>query len=236
MFFRLPKDQPPSGDASQDSEISWKLEVIAALPGPNLNIDFVVPVFNAGGIPEPEPREDPSSRYQVPAMELRESIKSKILVRDAVDGRELVFPALRNPGAALFTTLFFFGWTAVVFFLAKSSAPILFPIVFGLFAVLIGYFWFDTTFRRSHLTANRQRLVSHQSWIFFKRMKEWPRVHSRYLAQGRHVQRPAALLRFDREPRHRKDRHPGKRDPTRIEADWLASELKSALGLPQDAT
>jgi hypothetical protein len=237
VFFRLPKDQPPSGDAAQNSGIFWKLEVIAALPGPNLNIDFLVPVFNAGGTPEPEPREDPSQRYQVPAMELRESIKSKILVRDSLDGRELVFPALRNPGAAMFTTLFLFGWTAVVFFLAKSSAPVLFPIVFGLFDILIGYFWFDSTFRHSRLTANRQRLISQQRWIFFQSMKEWPASAIRDISlkvgmssgQQRYYDLIASL-------------DTGKKAtlanaiPTRIEADWLASELKSALGLPQDAT
>jgi hypothetical protein len=235
VFFRLPKDQPPSGDPSQANAIFWKLEAIAALPGPNLNIDFVVPVFNAGGIPEPEPREDLSSRYQVPAVELRESIKSKILVRDGVDGRELVFPALRNPGASLFTTLFFCGWTAVVVFLAKSSAPVLFPIVFGLFDVLIGYFWFDTTFRRSCLTANRQRLVSHQSWLLFQRVKEWPTASIRNISLKvgmssgqQHYHDLIANLDTG------KTATLASAIATKIEADWLVAELKSALGLPQD--
>jgi hypothetical protein len=235
VFFRLPSDQPDCGGDRSANAVSWTLEAIAALPGPDLNIGFDIPVFSASGPQDPAPREDPTTRYQMPVTELRESIKSKIIVRDSVDGKELVFPALRNPGTVVFSTLFFLGWTTVVVFLAKSSAPILFPIVFGLFNVLIGFFWFNLTFRQSRLTANRQRVVSRQRWLFFERVKEWPVSSIRNISlkvgmssnqqrfydltvvldTGRSTTLACAI-------------------PSKIEADWLAAELGSALQLPPD--
>lgn len=235
VFFRLPSDQPDCGGDRPANAISWTLEAIAALPGPDLNIGFDIPVFSASVPVDPGPREDPTSRYQVPVTELRESIKSKIVVRDSADGKELVFPALRNPGAVIFGTLFFLGWTTVLVFLAKSSAPILFPIVFGFFDVLIGFFWFDVTFRQSRLTANRQRLISQQRWLFFQRVKEWPvssiRNISLKVGMSSNQQRYydlIALLDTGRTATL------ACAIPSRIEADWLAAEIKTALQLRLD--
>jgi hypothetical protein len=235
VYFRLPADQPSTGEITSGKEILWKLEALAALPGPNLALDFGVPVFSGGETPEPEPPEDPTIRYRVPAAELRESIKSKILVQDGVEGRELVFPALRNPGAAVFGGLFFAGWTGVVYALLKSSAPVVFPIVFGLFDVLIGYFWFHTTFHRSCLTANRQRLVSRQSWLFIQSVKEWPASSIRNISlkvgmsSGQQCYHDLiANLESG------KSATLASAIPSKIEADWLVAELKSSLGLRTD--
>ena len=237
VFFRLPADQPSTGDISPNTEILWKLESLAALPGPNLNLDFGVPVFSGGEAQEPGPPADSTARYQVSVAELRESIKSRILVRDGVEGRELVFPALRNPGAAVFGGLFFAGWTGVVYALLRSSAPVLFPIVFGLFDVLIGYYWFHTTFHRSCLTANRQRLVSRQSWLFIQRVKEWPASSIRNISlkvgmsSGQQCYHDL-IANSD----SGKSATLASAIPSKIEGDWLAAELKSALGLPTNAT
>ena len=221
VFFRVPEDQPPCESNVIGSGICWKLEAIAALPGPNLKIDFDIPIFVTGGTAEPPPREDPTARYQIPATDLRESIQSKIIVRDSGDGKELIFPALRNPGNAFFGTLFFLGWTTAAVFMTKLHAPIVFSILFLLLDVLIGVFWFDMTFRRSRLTANRQRLISRQRWLFFQRVKEWPAASIRNVScktgmtsgQHRYYDLVASLD-------NGKTAKLASAIPTKIEADW----------------
>ena len=54
-------------------------------------------------------------------------------------GTEVVFPPARNPGAALFTTGFFILWSGLIYLMLRLGAPVLFPIVFGLFDVLLLY-------------------------------------------------------------------------------------------------
>ena len=52
-------------------------------------------------------------------------------------GTEIVFPAARNRGAAVGLTVFLLLWLCATAATVLLGAPILFPIVFGLFAVLL---------------------------------------------------------------------------------------------------
>ncbi len=50
---------------------------------------------------------------------------------------EIYFAPARNPGVAAGITFFFIIWTGVTIALPRLGAPFIFPMVFGLFAVLL---------------------------------------------------------------------------------------------------
>src|SRR5208283_3240620 len=64
----------------------------------------------------------------------------KVVVSTAMNGgTEFYFPAFRNPARVLGLILFTAVWTGIVYFLAHSKAPFFFPVVFGLFDLLLIY-------------------------------------------------------------------------------------------------
>ena len=50
-----------------------------------------------------------------------------------------MFPAARNPGAAAGVSVFFAIWAGAIWFMLHVGAPLLFPIVFGLFQLILLY-------------------------------------------------------------------------------------------------
>jgi hypothetical protein len=107
----------------------------------------------------------------------------------------------------------------------------LFPIVFGLFNVLIAVFAFDQCFRRSTLVADPLSLISTQQWLFFKRRREFRRGEVQELfakvglRSGRRVYHDLkARLQTGNEITVASSL------ASKPEADWLVAELNRALG------
>ncbi|HEY2329635.1 MAG TPA: DUF3592 domain-containing protein [Verrucomicrobiae bacterium] len=106
--------------------------------------------------------------------EMRRDGKSRIKISDGPEGREFYFPAARNVGTALFTTLFMVVFNGTAVFMFHLHAPILFPIVFGLVGVLLILGTFSVWFKSSRVTINSAsvRLTNH--WLIFSRTREFP--------------------------------------------------------------
>ena len=72
-----------------------------------------------------------------------------VRISDREDGREFYFPAPRNLGPAISTTVFMVIFIAITLLIANSRAPIIFAVAFGFFACLLIYFslrqWMATT-------------------------------------------------------------------------------------------
>lgn len=137
--FAVPGDTQPTDGTDADNAIVWRLELQAAVPGVDYASRFEVPVFRTdlGEVSGPEV-EIPAQ----PALDLedyQQPADSRIRVTSNRRGTEVVFPAARNPIPALFTTVFFVVWSGVVYAMLQFGAPVLFPIIFGLFDVLLLY-------------------------------------------------------------------------------------------------
>ena len=123
--------------------------------GPDFSEAFDVPVFTVAGAGAEEASEpDPTAALQEPIEEIRRDEHSKIQITDGPDGREFYFPAARNPGTALFITLFMlvFNGAAVVTF--RLHAPILFPIVFGLIGIFLVFGTFNLWLKSVRVTVD----------------------------------------------------------------------------------
>lgn len=169
IYFKLPADQPES-TASFGDGIHWKLEASAKLRGPNFHAMFDVPVFK---LPEtPEISDDPTLQYQMSLDEIRKQLRSKIRVNDLPDGgKEFIFPAARNVGAAAGLTLIWLIWTGIVIalFWNWKQVPAIFPLLFGAFDLLITIFAFNLWFYRSRVVITPGQATVQKSWLGIKK-------------------------------------------------------------------
>jgi hypothetical protein len=127
----------------------------------------------SGAIAEADDESDPTADLQMPIEELRRDEHSKIQVNDGPNGREFYFPAARNPGTALFTTLFMLVFNGVAVVTFHLHAPILFPIVFGLIGVLLVFGTFNLWLKSSRVTIDSTGVRVTKCWLVFSRTRQF---------------------------------------------------------------
>lgn len=139
VAFRIPGDAPPFDDSNPNDAVIWRLSVEASAPGVDYASTFEVPVFRTAesdrALSEIEARALP-----VPAApDYRHPSDAAITVHVAGTMTEIYFPPARNTGAALGLTGFTGIWWAAAWATLHFGAPLVFPIVFGLFGLLLGW-------------------------------------------------------------------------------------------------
>ncbi len=167
VLFHIPYDIPETNDDSPNNRIFWRLEISAKVPGVDYAASFEVPVFKT-----PQSSKDfildksSIAAYQMP-FDSEAAFKAEgIRVEPSVTGGKCyVFPAARNKGAAFSTFVFLLIWTGAVVFLYKVKAPLIFPIVFGFFELLLIWLFLDMLLFRSRADVCHKSL-SIQKGIF----------------------------------------------------------------------
>ncbi len=175
IAFALPADGVPCDSTDPRDCVLWRLEVSASVPGVDYGSTFEVPVFRTSESAQPLTPEQ-QNRLADPAAlaDYRQPPESRIRVSTNRRGTEIAFPAARNPGAAAGVSVFFVIWAAAIWFMLHVGAPLLFPIVFGLFQLLLLYMvlelWLGVarvtvdstavTVARGYLTPMRERRYS----------------------------------------------------------------------------
>jgi hypothetical protein len=177
VHFNVPADQPECGFSKtwKGSEtVFWRLEAKAKLHGPDFRAVFDVPVFKVAGANAATANEaDPTAALQMPIEEFRRDEHSKIKVTDGPDGREFYFPAARNIGAALFTTLLMFIFAGIAIATHHFHAPMIFPIFIGLFGVLLLWITLTLWFKSSRVTIDPSGVRAVNRWLFFSRTRRF---------------------------------------------------------------
>lgn len=161
VLFAIPYDARPSDSQSSDDQLVWRLEVTADVPGIDYKASFEVPVFRtAESRPDFHLDESALAPYAAPVDPQRELAKAGAIKTVAPDGSaRYVFPRGRPWRAALGMTAFTAIWTGVIALLLHFEAPILFPIVFGLFDALMILVLLDVWCYRSVVDVSPRGLV-----------------------------------------------------------------------------
>jgi hypothetical protein len=135
----IPPDALACDDSNARNVVLWRLEVSAQVPGVDYASTFEVPVFRTEESNRPRTESEvAAARALVEQAERFEpGPDCRILVTRNRRGTEIVFPAARNRGAAVGLTVFLLLWLGATAATVLLGAPILFPVVFGLFAVLL---------------------------------------------------------------------------------------------------
>jgi hypothetical protein len=173
--------------------------------------------------------------------QIRPDEHSRIKVTDGPDGREFYFPAARNIGTALFTTLFmliFNGVAAVTFHL---HAPMLFPVAFGLFGVLLLFGTFSLWFKSSRLTIDSSTVRTTNCWLIFSRARQFSAGDvSRFatktgMASGSQVFTDIKLIPRGSDERHAENAEMLRetfQDASAPDADKVVARFREAAGPP----
>ena len=170
--FEIPDEAYETNHDVPRDQLLWMLHAHADVPGVDYSEDFEIPVFRstakaarasaAAGDTDWAPEFRPNFAAAAPVSEsLVAPAHPKVVVSTAPEGAtEFYFPAFRNPGRTLFLLLFTAGWTALVYFLAHSNAPRVFPVFFGLFDLVLVYGCMQGLFGRARIVVGNGKLIS----------------------------------------------------------------------------
>jgi hypothetical protein len=144
VAFHIPLDAQPTEKRNSRDEFVWVLEALADVPGVNYHDIFEVPVFRTPQTPaQPEARRFVAA----PPTFTRPTIMT-VEVRQNADETEFYFSAARNKKLASSVAA---AWAicGVITYSMIHHAPVIFPIFFGLFSLILFYStvqqWLSTT-------------------------------------------------------------------------------------------
>ena len=177
VLFAIPYDATPTEERSDDDEVLWRLELTADVPGVDFAANFEVPVFKTIESQQKyELKEDPYEELEAPS-DPRKALADDHIIEDiSPEGhRRFVFPAARHKGAAFGLTIFFLVWSGFTWLLIGLDAPILFPIIFGLFGLLIFLGVVTLWLEKRSIEIRRDELVLRGGMLGFQRTRAIPR-------------------------------------------------------------
>jgi hypothetical protein len=232
VAFRLPADAKACDDTNSNNRVLWRLQLSASVPGVDYESRFEVPVFRTSASDQPlssdeeQLTKDPLAEapYQQPA-------DSRIVVTSNRRGTEVMFPAARNPGAATSLTSFLLLWLACIALQVYFRAPIVFPIITGLFGVLILIGVLDLWFEVSRVTVDGGTVTWAAGYLFPGRERTLVASEIADVTASIGMQAGATVYYDVTVVRQNgKKVKVGRAVRDKREAEWLALTIKNALG------
>ncbi len=247
--FEIPDEAYETNHDVPRDQLLWMLHAHADVPGVDYSEDFEIPVFRstakaarasaAAGDTDFAPAFRSDFAAGAPVSDsLVAPAHPKVVVSTAPEGAtEFYFPAFRNPGRTLFLLLFTAGWTALVYFLAHSNAPRLFPVFFGLFDLVLVYGCMQGLFGRARIVVGNGKLISQRGTFSMGTAAETPfsDIESVHAAAG--VQNSDAWgASFMIQLKTRSGRTLKLADTIadREEARWIVGQIEKLAGLKLD--
>lgn len=163
VLFGIPYDASDTDPSNSDNQVLWRLEVTAAVPGVDYDASFEVPVFHTADSSPDFVLDDSSVRdflaKRDPDADLRRA--GVVFTQRGAHAAEFYFPPARFPGAGVVSIVFAAVWVGGVVLMLKFHAPIGFPIVFGLFGILIVWGAIDFLLAANRVTVTRDGVRIH---------------------------------------------------------------------------
>jgi hypothetical protein len=234
VSFRIPADAQASDSSNARDQIVWRLRLSASVPGVDYESTFEVPVFRTSASAQPLGEDElrVAGKQSPQLSDYRQPPDSRITVTRNRRGTEILFPAARNPGVAIGSTVFTLLWTAVVAAVVHFDAPVIFTIVFGAFELLliVGTLSFWLMVSRVRAEAGRLDLAGGYLFCYRERSftaSEIADVSTRIGMQA--GSRPYYDIMVDR--KSGKPATAGRWIRDKREAEWLAGMMKDVVGL-----
>jgi hypothetical protein len=130
----IPSDCEPWNDEALDRQVIWRLRVAAVIArGPDLDQVFDVPVFGTRSEPPREPL--PDGFLRAPA-KVAAPASTRVRIAETARGVEILFPPSGGRKSVLGVLIAFSATAAAALGIAMAGAPILFPLVVGVFGMI----------------------------------------------------------------------------------------------------
>jgi hypothetical protein len=248
--FTIPSDAYETNRDDFRDQVLWMLHAEADTPGVSFSDDFELPVFRltpqpatASGVADPGTPSafaDPDTAaatagFQSDSEDVPPPNNPKVVVRPGANGgTEYYFPPFRNPALTGIVTLVTAGWTALVYFLAHSTAPIFFTIVFGLFDLLPIYALIKSLLESFSIEVGNGKLVFRRAWAGVGTAIEVPYsdVTQVLAATAGQSTPPSYSLRLQTKSGQKITLADSIGD--RLEARWIAAQIEKLAGLKLD--
>jgi hypothetical protein len=149
-----------------NDRVLWRLRVTGEVPGIDYSAAFEVPVFRTAESDAPTTDADrAAAAASIVAADYRQPAGSRIQVSTTRRGTEIYFPPARNPGFAIGITVFTAIWMGAIALMLVLHAPVLFPIVFGLFALLLVYLLLGACLGVTRVIAGDGQVTIATGWL-----------------------------------------------------------------------
>jgi hypothetical protein len=162
--FTIPDEARPTDERNASDCIVWRVAAKAEMPGIDYAADFQFPVVSTGEHPH-APRE-----FVVPAASAASwvpSAESHIAITPLPEGGEEIVVSTHSRPSEVFGMLFFTViWYGFVAIMLAVHAPVIFPILFGLFGLIVLFAIFDSLFGRSIIRTSRTALTLRRAYPF----------------------------------------------------------------------
>jgi hypothetical protein len=236
----IPSDCRPTATEQLDDRVTWRLKVSAPGTAVPYLASFEVPIFACGETSaRPSDANELRTQREARVNAFQAPEKSRIRVALAADGAtEVFFPAFRNPGVALMMLSVLALWLGITMIIFEDRGPLIFKIAWPLMDVLLGSFTLALLLgsTSAHARNGEITIVSRLLGIPIRQrhlpLAEINDIRSASgMSAGRTVYRRIQIHRAGNEIVSF-----GDGIPDSIEADWIASTLAKAVGLPDDAS
>jgi hypothetical protein len=180
VAFEIPARCKSTGKPKDDTEIVWRLRAHAAMEGTDYLAEFVVPVFDARSTQPAEfipPAEHTAAklRADTPSESRRGDDSSIGFLTGTGNRKRFVFPAGRNPGAAITLTIFAIVFAAMgigVLVAMRDTFPrFLFGGLFSLISVPCLYGAAVMLLRRTELHFDPHFIERHRRMLGFSSVR-----------------------------------------------------------------
>ena len=232
VSIRVPFDASPTGEIDENNSVRWKLEAEAAVSGVDFATEFEIPVFktldSSPTITEERIRSEELStgmHFVAPADHTRFAVTAT-----AAGGTEFVIKpqgTLSGTLAGMSIVLIFVG---IAILLGYAGAPIIFPLVFGLFALLIVFILIFSAFGESRIVVEGGH-VSVRNYLFgIMTGKRMPCSSiAKIGVKGEGKTRKRGYYSINLTQADGKSASPLQFLPERQQAEWLAEEVRRAM-------
>jgi hypothetical protein len=238
VSFSIPADARGTDFSNFRDQIVWRLQLSASVPGVDFQSVFEVPVFHtAASESSMAPAAQPASTGpELLAADYRQPADSRIAVNRNRRGLEITLPAARNPGVALGSVVFTLLWCGIVAALIRFHAPLLFPIVFGGFALLLIYGTLQLCLTVTRVNIDQGSIVIAEGYLYPGGERkivssDVSDIGTKISMQaGSHPYYDVVVKRRDG-----KQTSAGRWIRNKREAEWLAFLMKQELGLKRSS-
>jgi len=242
--FSIPSDAYESNHDDRNDQVLWLLHAKADVPGVNYSDNFEVPVFrltpSSASAPAPTFLSDAQGAppaFQSDASDVAAPQNPKVVVSVGMDGStQFYFRAFRNPSQIPLLIFFTTLWTAIVYFLAHSKAPLFFTVVFGLAEILLIYGLIYATLVTFRIQVGNGRIVRRRTLFGIGGAREFRFSEiTRILAVSK-AQQSGAPASYSLRLQMRSGEKATLADmiDNRQEARWVAAQLEKLAGLRLD--
>ncbi|MGB8914873.1 MAG: HEAT repeat domain-containing protein [Candidatus Sulfotelmatobacter sp.] len=246
--FNIPSDAYESNHDDPNDQVLWLLHAQADVPGVNYSDDFEVPVFRL--TPSSAPAAEPtaiflsdapgapaSPAFQSDPSDVTAPQNPKVVVSTGMDGStEFYFPAFRNPSQALVSIFFTAVWTAIVYFLARSKAPLFFTVVFGLAELLLIYGLGQAPLVSFRVHVGNGKIVRRRGLLGIRGAREYPFSDIAQILPVTTAQQTGTKASYSLRLQMKNGEKATLADmiDNRQEARWVAAQLEKLAGLKLD--